>query len=202
MTHEKLIDTNVTQDNSVVSIFKEKVLVAIKDIRDTKRRPDLPSIYNQVIKTEASNADEDFIESIIVELINENKIYNKKTRTGLDSFYIAQDNMTTNSSSDKNTDQSGKSNISEVRNSISFIKEVYDEVGYDKLKEKISEDIQSQLTSIIDTKMTNFKSVYLDIETIDMDKSKTYKNDIFNEGMYDTIMTVNNKTNLKVKFFV
>ena len=65
MTHEKLIDTNVTQDNSVVSIFKEKVLVAIKDIRDTKRRPDLPSIYNQVIKTEASNADEDVIEVLL-----------------------------------------------------------------------------------------------------------------------------------------
>ena len=83
MTHAKLSNAENSQDDHITTLFKDKILKAIIEIRtNSKKRPDLNSIYNYVIKSEASNVDMDFIESVMVELINNNKITNKKTVTG------------------------------------------------------------------------------------------------------------------------
>ena len=68
--------TNKTQDSYIISIFKNKIMEAIDDLRKSKKRPDIDSIYNYVTRNEASNIDIDLIETIIVELINENKLIN------------------------------------------------------------------------------------------------------------------------------
>ena len=45
---------NESQD-SVLSAFKPLVLSVIDILRDKKKRPDVDSIYNHIIKTQASN---------------------------------------------------------------------------------------------------------------------------------------------------
>ena len=47
----------------------------------------IDAIYEHIMKSEASNADKNLIESIIAELTKQNIIVNKKTCHGLDSFY-------------------------------------------------------------------------------------------------------------------
>ena len=72
---------------TIFSHFKSKILAAIDEIRQKKRRPDSDAIYEHIIKSEASNADKNLIETIIAELTKQNVIINKKTCHGLDSFY-------------------------------------------------------------------------------------------------------------------
>ena len=75
---------------SMFLLFKPKVLNAINNIRESKKRPDNDSILDYIIKTEASNVDKPLIISIINELINQSLIENKKTRQGLDSFHFVK----------------------------------------------------------------------------------------------------------------
>ena len=72
---------------TIFSHFKSKILAAIDEIRQKKRRPDSDAIYEHIMKSEASNADKNLIETIIAELTKQNVIINKKTCHGLDSFY-------------------------------------------------------------------------------------------------------------------
>ena len=65
--------------------FKSKILVAIDEIRQKKKRPDIDAIYEHIMKSEASNTGKNLIEAIIAELTKQNVI--KKTCNGLDSFY-------------------------------------------------------------------------------------------------------------------
>ena len=48
-----------------LSLFKPKVLNAIDQIKQKKKRPDLNTIYEYLSKTEASNADKQLIETIL-----------------------------------------------------------------------------------------------------------------------------------------
>ena len=73
--------------DSVLSTFKLIVLNAIDILCDKKKRPDVDSIYNHIIKAQASNADRFLIESVITNLMRENLIINKKTTYGFDSFF-------------------------------------------------------------------------------------------------------------------
>ena len=73
--------------DSVLSTFKPIVLSAIDILRDKKKRPDVDSIYNHIIKTQASNADRFLIESVVTNLMRENLIINKKTASSFDSFF-------------------------------------------------------------------------------------------------------------------
>jgi len=84
MTTSSDIDNSITQDTYTTSIFKDKIIEAITEIRDARRRPDLEAIFSYVIKSEATNIDKDFVETLIVELINGKKIINKRTSSGLD----------------------------------------------------------------------------------------------------------------------
>ena len=64
--------------DSVLSTFKPIVLSAIDILREKKKRPDVDSIYNHIIKTQASNADKLLIESVVTDLMKDNLIINKK----------------------------------------------------------------------------------------------------------------------------
>ena len=73
--------------DSVLSTFKPLVLSAIDILRNKKKRPDVDSSYDHIIKTQASNADRVLIESVVTNLMKENLIINKKTPSGFDSFF-------------------------------------------------------------------------------------------------------------------
>ena len=73
--------------DSVSSTFKPIVLSAIDILREKKKRPDVDSIYNHIIKTQASNTDKFLIESVVTNLMKDNLIINKKTTSGFDSFF-------------------------------------------------------------------------------------------------------------------
>ena len=56
-----------------LSLFKPKILNAIDQIKQKKKRPDLNTIYEYLSKTEASNADKQLIETIL-DLITQLKL--------------------------------------------------------------------------------------------------------------------------------
>ena len=68
------------------SDHKPVTLKAIKEIRIKKKRPDVISIYDFVANNGASNVNEKFIQTLIDNLIQKEKILNRKTPQGLDSF--------------------------------------------------------------------------------------------------------------------
>ena len=73
---EKMSPTSNTLENSSTdqhSAIKSKILNAIDKIRKNKKRADLNAITDHILKTEASNLDQDF-EMMISELTNRNLI--------------------------------------------------------------------------------------------------------------------------------
>ena len=71
------LDTSV---NESLQLFKPKILNAIEIIRDKKiKSPDIDTIPDYIMKTEASNADKILIENLVKELIKKNILINKKT---------------------------------------------------------------------------------------------------------------------------
>ena len=60
--------------NDQHSAIKSKILNAIDKIRKNKKRADLNAITDHILRTEASNLDQDFIEMMISELTNLNQI--------------------------------------------------------------------------------------------------------------------------------
>ena len=86
---ERMSLTSETLDNSSTdqhSSIKSKILNFIDEIRKNKKRADLNAITEHILKTEASNLDQDFIDTMISELTNQNLIENRRTPQGLDSF--------------------------------------------------------------------------------------------------------------------
>ena len=78
----KIDDVN----DETLSLFKLKILKAIDQIKQNKKRPNLNTIYEYLCKTRASNANKQLIETILGNLIETNTIVNRKTRNVLDSF--------------------------------------------------------------------------------------------------------------------
>ena len=78
----KIDDVN----EETLSLFKPKILNAIAEIKQKKKRPDLNTIYEYLSKTEASNADKQLIKTILGNLIETNIIVNRNTQKDLDSF--------------------------------------------------------------------------------------------------------------------
>ena len=78
----KIDDVN----DETLSLFKLKILKAIDQIKQNKKRPNLNTIYEYLCKTKASNANKQLIETILGNLIETNTIVNRKTRNVLDSF--------------------------------------------------------------------------------------------------------------------
>ena len=97
MDHVHLDDTKennqVTEadDDTLNTSVNEslQILNAIEIIRNKdKKRPDIDTIYDYIMRTEASNTDITLIENVVKELIRQNILINKKTTQGLDSFII------------------------------------------------------------------------------------------------------------------
>ena len=63
-------DTVNTSVNESLQLFKAKILNAIEVIRDKKKkRPYIDTIFDYIMRTEASNADKTLIENLVKELI-------------------------------------------------------------------------------------------------------------------------------------
>ena len=65
--------------DETLSLFKPKMLNAIDQIKQKKKRPDLNTVYEYLSKTEASNTDKQLIETILANLVQTNIIVNRKT---------------------------------------------------------------------------------------------------------------------------
>ena len=86
---KKMSPTSNPLENSTTdqhTAIKSKILNAIDKRRKNKTRADLNAITDHILRTEASNLDQDFIEMMISELTNRNQIENRRTPQGLDSF--------------------------------------------------------------------------------------------------------------------
>ena len=80
-------DRKIDDVNDVkLPVFKSKTLNAIDQIKQKKKRPDLDTTYEYMSKTEAANADKQFIETILGNFIETNITLNRKTPKGLVSF--------------------------------------------------------------------------------------------------------------------
>ena len=77
--------TNLSQNLTFDLLY----LLQLK-IRQKKKRPDVDSIFNNVIKSSATNIDRDVVESILIELINQKIISNKQTSSDCDSLYKSE----------------------------------------------------------------------------------------------------------------
>ena len=82
-----------TSVNELLQLFKPKILSAIEIIRDKqKKRSDIDTIHDYIMKTEASNTNKTLIENLVKELIKQNILINKHTPPpppqGLDCFKI------------------------------------------------------------------------------------------------------------------
>ena len=68
LTLETLYNSSTDQHSAIKSI----ILNSIDKIRKNKKRADLNAIAEHILKTEASNVDQDFIDTMISELPNQN----------------------------------------------------------------------------------------------------------------------------------
>ena len=82
--------TAYSLQNTTFDLFKPHVLSAVDNIREKKKRPDVDSIFTHIVKSSATNIDRDDVESILIELINQKIISNKKISSGCDSFYRSE----------------------------------------------------------------------------------------------------------------
>ena len=82
LTSDTLENSSFDQHSSI----KSKILNEVGKTRKNKKRADLNAITNHMLKAEASNLDQVFIEMMISELTNQNLIENKRTQQGFDSF--------------------------------------------------------------------------------------------------------------------
>ena len=71
--------------------YKPKILDAIVRIRDSKKRPDLDSIFHDISRNEASNINKDTVQILISKLIDSNVIIVKKTKPRQKSLFLTKD---------------------------------------------------------------------------------------------------------------
>ena len=69
-------------------MLKLKILSATKFIRSKKKRADIESICDRLMKTNSSNLEISSIDEALSKLIDHNLVSNKKTSTGRDSFQV------------------------------------------------------------------------------------------------------------------
>ena len=72
--------------DETLSLCKPKILDAIDQIKQEKKRPDLNTIYEYLSKIQASNTDNQLVETILGNLVETNIIVNRKTPKGFDSL--------------------------------------------------------------------------------------------------------------------
>ena len=72
-------DENDRNYSNELDILKPRILQAIDQICQRKKRPDTDSIYEFITRTCATNINKELTELVIEELIAQNVIFNKKT---------------------------------------------------------------------------------------------------------------------------
>ena len=65
-------------ENDAILLFKPAVLIAIKTIRSRKKRADKESIFDYLTKSLASNIEMELLEHVLITLIENNIVINKK----------------------------------------------------------------------------------------------------------------------------
>ena len=76
--------------NNVTFLFKSAVLNAVKTIRDKKKRADKGFIFDYLTKSLVSNLKME-LKNVLAALVDNNRVIDKKTPTGLRSFHIVND---------------------------------------------------------------------------------------------------------------
>ena len=89
-------------ENTICTEYEPKIVKAIKEIRNKKKRPDTDAIFDYISRLEASNIDIKTIDSVIQDCIKRKTITNKKTPQGLDSFYVLSENPITQDENEQN----------------------------------------------------------------------------------------------------
>ena len=73
---ERLAITSDENAPEYLLSYKPHILTAIADIRTKRKRPDINSIYDHMMKSLASNTDKDFVNTFIDELIKKGETFN------------------------------------------------------------------------------------------------------------------------------
>ena len=71
-----------------MDILEDDILDSISIIREKSKRPDAESIFKHLSSTGATNITMEVVEESIRLLIAKSKVVNRKTKQGLDSFFI------------------------------------------------------------------------------------------------------------------
>ena len=99
--------------NNVIFLCKSAVLNAVKTIGDKKKRADKGFIFDYLTKSLASNLEMGLLKHVLAALIDNNRVIDKKTPTGLRSFHTVNDlsdrqneinNLVDNNHGDSNLD--------------------------------------------------------------------------------------------------
>ena len=72
---------------------KDSILDSILQIRGKSKRPDAESIFKHLTSNSATNLAMEVVEESIKILTAKSKVINKKTKQGLDSFFIIDDQI-------------------------------------------------------------------------------------------------------------
>ena len=73
--------------------IKEHIINAIKDIRSNSKWPDVESIFKYISSKNASNYTVFDIGKVLDDLKSEGKVENKPTKKGMDSLFVASDQL-------------------------------------------------------------------------------------------------------------
>ena len=97
-----LLASNVHEDyhDDRYALFQPKILSTTAALKLKHKGSDINSIYAHFTMIEASNADKVFIEGVIIQMIKDGIIINKKSPSGYNSFYrkLSTDNDNINPS--------------------------------------------------------------------------------------------------------
>ena len=127
-----------TKNKSLAS-FTHIIISTIDNIRNIKcKHPDIDAIYRYVSKTVATNLDRDFIETIVVELVNKSIIFNKPAVQGLDLYVIVngKENLEVTNSAIANENINSNSNISSDINKSSSNENTPDKIHADNTEKE------------------------------------------------------------------
>ena len=78
-----------------MAFLEKDILESISQIRGKSKRPDVESIFKHLTSNNATNFTMEVVEESIKTLIAKSKVINKKTKQGLDSFFIIDEQTET-----------------------------------------------------------------------------------------------------------
>ena len=73
---------------SGTGVFQKSIIEAIYRIRKSSKRPDINSIFKDLVKDNATNIDIHSVEKEVKNMVENGRLENRETCQGLDSFFI------------------------------------------------------------------------------------------------------------------